>query len=121
MQINIKATNYELGADTRAYAEKKLGAIEKFLDESQGVVLCDVELEHETAQQHGRIFRAEINLNAHGEFFRVEESAESMQAAIDAAHDEILRRLKKGKTKHMSMIRRGGAKLKEMMNWGKSE
>ena len=104
--------------EVREYLEKRLSAIEKFLDESHGVALCDVELEHEHAQQHGKVFRAEINLNVHGEFFRVEDTAESMNAAIDAVQAEILRRLRKGKTKHMSMIRRGGAQIKEWMRWG---
>lgn len=117
MQVNIKTTQYNLTPEVREYLDTKLAAIEKFLDESRGVAICDVELEHEHGQQHGRVFRAEINLNAHGEFFRVEESAESMNAAIDAVHDEILQRLRKGKTKHMSVIRRGGARLKEMLRW----
>lgn len=117
MQINIKSTQYEITSEVREYLHAKLAAIEKFLDETHGVALCDVELERENTQQHGRVFRAEVNLNAHGEFYRVEESAESMNAAIDAVHDEILSRLRKSKTKHMSTLRRGGAKLKEMLRW----
>ena len=118
MQITIKSTNYQPTPEVTDYVGKKLRAIEKFLDESAAEALCSVELEHEHAQQHGRVFRAEVNLNAHGEFFRVEESAESMHAAIDAVHDEILRRLRKGKTKHMSQLRRGGAKVKDWLRWG---
>ena len=82
MQINIKTTQFEMTPEVREYLEKRLSAIEKFLDESHGTALCDVELEHERAQQHGKVFRAEINLNAHGEFFRVEDTAESMNAAL---------------------------------------
>ena len=97
------------------YLDKRLAAVEKFLDESEGEAICDVELEHTYGQRHGRVFRAEINLNVHGEFFRVEAKEESMNAAIDAVHDEILRRVRKSKTKHISRIRRGGEKLKKMM------
>ena len=115
MRINIKKTNYEMPAGMEDYVQKKLAAVEKFLDESEGEALCDVELEHKYGQKHGPVFRAEVNLNAHGEFFRVEAKEDSMNAAIDAVHDEILRRLRKSKTKFMSRIRRGGATLKKMM------
>jgi len=115
MQINIKMTQYQITPQVREYLDKRLAAIEKFLDESDGVAICDVELEHAHAQQHGRVYRAEINLNVHGEFFRVEDWGESMNAAIDAVHDEILRRLRKGKTRHQNIVRRGGAMLKRMM------
>ena len=115
MQINVKSKQYSVTSEVQDYLEKRLSAIEKFLDESQSTAICDVELEHENAQQHGPVFRAEINLNVHGEFFRVEDSAESMTVAIDAVHEEILRQLRKGKTKHMSSIRKGGAKLKKML------
>lgn len=115
MQINIKTTQYQITSEVREYLDKRLAAIEKFLDESNSTAICDVELEHAHAQQHGRVYRAEINLNVHGEFFRVEDWGESMNAAIDAVHDEILRRLRKGKTRSMSRIRRGGKKLKQMM------
>lgn len=97
------------------YLDKRLKALGKFLDESEGEAICNVELEHKYGQRHGRVFRAEINLNTHGEFFRVEAKEESMNAAIDAVHDEILRRLRKSKTKHMARTKRGGMKLKKMM------
>jgi len=115
MRINVKRTNYEMPEGMQDYLDKRLAAIGKFLDESEGEAICDVELEHKYGQKHGRVFRAEINLNAHGEFFRVEAKEESMNAAIDAVHDEILRRLRKAKTKFMSRIRHGGAMLKKMM------
>lgn len=115
MQINIKTKQYTLTPEVQDYLEKRLSAVDKFIDESNGEAICDVELEHEHAQQHGRVFRAEVNLNVHGEFFRVEESAESMNAAIDAVHEEVIRRVRKGKTKLMSRVRKGGAKLKKMM------
>ncbi|MBI2048316.1 MAG: ribosome-associated translation inhibitor RaiA [Parcubacteria group bacterium] len=118
MQIQIKTTNYTLSDEVRTYLEKRLAGFEKFLDESAAEALCNVELEHEHAQQHGRVFRAEVNLNAHGEFYRAEDTGESMNAAIDGVHDEIARRLRRGKNKHMSMIRRGGAQIKEWLRWG---
>ena len=115
MKIQLKTTQYTITPEVRHYLDKRLEAIEKFLDESEGEAICDVELEHKYGQQHGRVFRAEINLNIHGAFFRVEEKAESMNAAIDAVHDEILRRLRKDKTKHRVRARRGGARLKKML------
>jgi len=115
MRINIKKTNYEMPDVVAEYLDKRLASIQKFLDESEGEAICDVELQHEHAQKHGRVFRAEINLNAQGEFFRVEAEEESMNAAIDGVHDEIARRLRKSKTKHMNLFRRGGAMIKKMM------
>ncbi len=118
MKINIKGTQYQLTPEVRDYLDKKLAAIGKFIDESQGEVICDVELEHQNAQKHGAVFRAEVNVNAHGELFRVEDTGESMNAAIDAVHDEIVRRLRKGKNKSIRNVRRGGAAIKKMMREG---
>lgn len=72
-------------------------------------------------QVHGAVWRAEMNVLVEGVPYRAEAVAESMQAAIDMLKDEMLEQLKKGKDKHVSLLRKGGAKVKEWLRFGLGE
>lgn len=115
MNVNVKATNMDLVPDVRAYLDKRLEAVAKFVDKRAPAAVCDVEVGKTTkGQRHGDIFRAEINLEMDGQFFRATAERQNINAAIDAVKKEILRELKRQKEKEVHLLRRGGAKLKEM-------
>ena len=115
MNINIKATNIELSPDIRAYLDKRLSSVADFVDKRAPASVCDVEVGKTTrGQRHGDIFRAEINIEMDGVFFRATTEEESLNAAIDKVKDEILRELRRHKRKEVHLLRRGGARLKEM-------
>ena len=103
--------------DIAAYLDEKMAAIEKLVNDSGAY--CDVELGRaEGHAQQGNVWRAEITLLQKGEQMRVEAVGESINAAIDAVKDEMLRQLRKGKDKNTSLTRGLGARLKRWARRG---
>lgn len=116
MKTNIKTTNLVLTPDIKDYLDKKLEDIERIIDRDNTSVSCQVELGRTTYHhQSGDIFRAEINLHKDGKYFRAVSEQDSIMAALDEVKDEILRELKSFSSKQQTMMRRGGAMIKNMM------
>ena len=77
MQLQVKARNYQLSPEIKAYAETKLGRLDKQLAEETQV---EVELVGET--KHSQ-FTAEVIVSAKGQTLRATESTSDMRASID--------------------------------------
>lgn len=121
MQVSVKATRFEMTPDVDQYLNEKLSAIEKLIPptEADDEVRCDVELEKTTEQQHGMIWRAEINMTIQGELYRADAYGEDINTAIDEVRDEVMKRIRRNKKKRSSIMRRSGAKLKEWARFGR--
>lgn len=114
MKTNIKATNIELTSEITDYLNKKLIALEKVVTDQN--MFCQIELGRTTAHHaHGDVFRAEINCNVGGKDFRAVSESDTLYAAIDAMKDEIIEGVKSFKSKRMTLIRRGGATVKNII------
>lgn len=124
MNIHIKTTNITLTDAISTYVNKRLEKISKLTSDDPSVQ-CDVELGRTTAHHNkGDIFRCEIHLVGSGTNIYNSAEREDLYVAIDEVQEVVLRELKSGKKKSTSRIRRGGAKVKEMMKgmwpWGKN-
>jgi ribosomal subunit interface protein len=123
MNINIKTTQITSTPAIDAYVNKRLDKISKLLSDDP-TVQCDVELALTTAHHHkGQIFRADIHIvGANKNLYAASEQSD-LYSAIDSVQDHILVELKTNKEKQISMIRRGGARVKDMVKglwpWGK--
>lgn len=105
MKINIKATKIELSPEIRAYVEKKVLMLEKYLGDTS-VTNCDVELEHYlSAQNKGDVYRAEINLAVPGTILRVEKREKTLNKALDKVKDHLVLAIKKYKEKKIDKKR----------------
>lgn len=105
MKLTIKATNLEITPAIRAYIEKKLAAVEKYLGR-QEVVNCDVEVELVTHHHHkGEIFRAEVNLQLPHDLLRVERTADDLYKALDELKDHLAELIKRHKEKRLAKRR----------------
>jgi putative sigma-54 modulation protein len=111
--INLKGTNLDLTPDIKSYLEKRLASLEKFLDEDDTTVVCDVELERSTKHKTGDVFRGEVTIRTRSGLYRAEANGETAEAAIDTVKDEVMRELRREKRKRIHLFRRGGARLKE--------
>ncbi len=100
LQHTLKGTNINLTSEHKSRVEEKMAQLEKLIDPNDESALADVELERTTNHhQKGEIFRAEINLHIAGAHLRAEETSEDIFVALDGAKDDMLRRLRKEKTK----------------------
>ncbi len=116
MKINIKATAIELTPAITDYVEKKIGAIEKYLNKDNTDLVAQVEVGRSN-QHHksGDIFRAEVHIIGAGlNLYAVSEQAD-LYAAIDLVKDEIVHNALQVKGKKETMTRRGGRIIKGMM------
>lgn len=121
MDVRIKATDYELTAEVRAYADERIKSIEKLLGSDADVSRVEVELGRAAGgQRHGsNLFFAEIDVSIPGDGrVHATNNAASINAAIDDVKEEILRQLRKRKTVHQRVIRKGGAMLKNFLRFG---
>jgi len=83
-------------------------------------VKCDVEVgKRSEHHQSGDIYRAEVNITEDGKLFRAEATGESINAAIDKVRDEMEKQLRRHKKKKDSLLRRGGARVKGMLKFGR--
>jgi len=119
MKITIHSKNLEITTAINDYVNLKISHAEKFLGHNQDVIDAaefNVDIE-KTSNHHkeGDIFMAEVVALVRGKSFTVKSQKEDLYQAIDEAKDEIVKVLEKNKEKHASFVRRGGAKLKNMI------
>jgi ribosomal subunit interface protein len=116
MRINEKGTNMQITGDIKDYLYKKLAHIEKFIDQADESAMCDVELGKTTNHHNnGDVFRTEINLHIAGKNLRAVSEKDDLFASIDIAKDEMVRELQMNKDKKVSLLKRGGAQIKNMI------
>ena len=117
MNIKIHCANFDLTPAINDYLLKKVSSLEKFLERKDGEVICEVEIGRTTRHhKSGDIFRAEVNITQPGnkQIYAVAEEAD-IYSAIDIVRDEAEREIVSQKSKQDTMIRRGGAKIKELL------
>lgn len=116
MEIIIKSTNIKLTDSINGYINKRLGYLDKLISDEDTSVLCNVEV-GKTSEHHqsGDIFRSEINLHIAGQDFRAVSEARTLFTAIDETKDQMQKELRRYKRKRIRLIRRGGAKIKELL------
>ena len=99
MKFTFTEKKIEVSPEVRAYAEKKIGKLDKFFrNESDTSVTFSAE--------RGR-YRAEVTLNNNGMFYRVSDLTSDMFASIDSAVASIERQIRKNKTRLEKRLRDG--------------
>lgn len=122
MRKNIQGINIELTDAIQDYVERKLESVEKMTDPQDESVFADIMLGKTAGRQNlPDLFSAEINLHVSGKFFSACSKADNLYAAIDEVKDEIEQELSHHKDKQETLIRRGGAKVKNILRglWGR--
>lgn len=115
MKINTKATNISFTPSISEYIEKKMGMLEKFFKSGEDV-LVNVEVGKSTMHhKSGDIFRAEVHVTTDGQEYYVVSEKDDLYAAIDEVKDQAVRELTSRRKKTMRLLRRGGAKIKDML------
>ena len=117
--ISTKATNVELTPEIEGLLDQKFKPLEKFISSDETDVACNVELNKIAEHQSGKIYRVEVNFKIAGRLHRAEATEDQIERAIDVARDELKRELRRAQSKQRSLVRRGGAALKNMLQFGK--
>ena len=116
MKKTVKATNIGLTDELSDYIEKKLEGLEKFINPQDESVLCNVEVAQTTKHHRtGDIFRAEFHLHVAGKYLNAVSEKDSIFAALDEVKDEMTRELEVYKTKKNTLLKKGSAWIKRML------
>ncbi|MCA9366609.1 ribosome-associated translation inhibitor RaiA [Candidatus Kaiserbacteria bacterium] len=114
--INFKVGSDEVTEAHKELATSKLSSLERHITGTATV--CDVEFEKITNQQSGNVYRVETNLSVDGKLYRAEATSDSFEKAIDMMRNEIDKEIRRASSKRETLFKRGGRKIKEMLNFG---
>lgn len=118
ISYDLLTRNMEVPESFKTYLEGKLQSIEHLIDAGDPTLLCKVELSRTTEHHHaGKVFRAEINLSTGGKMVRAVAEGETLEEAVDEVKDELKAELGKRKDKQQSLLRRSGARLKDIFRF----
>ena len=98
MKFNITGKKLEVSEELRAYAEKKVGKIERLFRSGDSEAFITF------SRERGR-YTAEVTLKNNGMFYRVSETTGDMFASIDSACASIERQIRKNKTRLARRLR----------------
>ena len=115
-RVQIKATMLTLTPEIEEYINKKVAILEKHILPLDNDALVNIEVAHTSNHhQHGNFYKAEIRLRAKGkEYYAISEKSD-LYSALDDVKDEMVRELTSSKDKEMTLLRKGGAKIKAII------
>lgn len=112
--INIKTTgDVVLREELRDFVSEKLERVVKLIDPNDGSARVDVELASIPGGRSAS-FRAEFNISFKGGLVRAEAKKETLHTAIDAALEDARREVRRDKTRHRDLVRRGAKQVKDL-------
>lgn len=116
MKYNIKTTEFVLTDAISDYINKKIERLDRFVSpEDKDVLMCYIEIGKTTNHhKNGDLFKAEFTIHIGGNVLRVENTEEDLYSSIDEVIEGMSEKLNSFKKKKVSLIRRGGAKMKEI-------
>lgn len=102
MNIQITGKNIELTEPIKNYVNEKIGALSKFYDK---IMEARVEVEKCAPRNNKNNFRVLVHFALPGDTLYVDQTEDSLYAAIDCAQEETEAQLKKFKAKFESRKR----------------
>lgn len=117
INFHIKTTNIDLTPEVSSQVHEKLSVIEKYLPvEDHDQVLAEVEIGL-VSKKHkkGDVYKGEINVSSHGNFYRAVTKKNSVAEVIDDLKDEIGKVIKRKSNKRDSLFKKGGRLFKKML------
>jgi len=95
MKITLLAKKINLTNDIKDYVDKKIGKLEKYLN---NVIECWVELAEDKSVKSGKKFRAEVQIKLPRESIRADVEAMNIFEAIDLVVPKLKKRMEKVKS-----------------------
>jgi ribosomal subunit interface protein len=118
MKINIKTINLDLSADTKEYVEKKIGSLEKFIQDIRVKPMnIWVEISRTTSHHRkGDVYKVEAQFQFPRKTARAESTREDLRVAVDEVKDELQRKFKQYTGKRDAKYKRGARAIKKIFN-----
>ena len=120
MKISVlKKGDVDVNAEVQNYVEEKLQAVrDKYLKNySDEELFFEVEIV-EGEKEKDRKFRVDFSVNMPGDRIHAIGWGETIQAAADEAKDELSRRIRREKKKQLTLLKKAGRKIKDILRFG---
>ncbi|MFH1626619.1 MAG: ribosome-associated translation inhibitor RaiA [bacterium] len=121
MRHNIKAVDFIITPAIKNYIEKRISHLDKFINLNQKeLYMCYIEI-GKTTNHHkkGDFFKAEFTIHIGKISLRAESQKEDLYSALDKVTEEMSEELKMFKNKKVSLIKKGGVRLKSLIKENK--
>ena len=114
MRHNIKTSDFVMTPAIKDYIEKQIAHLDKFVNlNDKELPMCYVEIGKTTGHhKKGELFRAELTIHIGSASLRAEQKEEDLYTALDTVTEEMTEELKTFKDRKISLIKKGGAKVK---------
>jgi ribosome-associated translation inhibitor RaiA len=121
MDVRIKVTDFEMNSQVEDYLDERIEFVEKHLGDDADHARCEVELGRAAGHSNkGENWFAEFHITYPGaDLIRVVGHGTTVNGAIDAAKEELLVTMKKGRSIRITESKKLGAKIKNWLRWGK--
>lgn len=102
MDIKITGRNIDATEAIKSYINEKIGSLEKFAPD---LIEADVQIEQSSFRNDKNKFKVFVNFKLPQDLLHVDQTEDTLYAAIDDAREEMERQLKKRKGKFESKKR----------------
>lgn len=121
MNIQIKTVNYELTTDEAALFENKFSALSKYggKEETEFYLYVTLGKETEHHQSGDDLWLAEGKAEINGKSYFAKATKDTLANAVDSVVSELSREMRKEKTKRSALLKKGGARLKDWLRFGR--
>jgi putative sigma-54 modulation protein len=109
MQLVIQGKNIELTDWLKAYVQKKMGKLDRYLPIDE--VHVELSVENTRSAEHRQV--VQVTLRANGTILRAEERSADMFASVDAVAEKIVRRIERYKGRRWEAKRSQAAETAE--------
>lgn len=110
MRIDVSASGFELTPSIKAYAEEKIGLLDRLVGrfESEGELEARVVLEKTTRHhKHGNVFRVAADLRLPKQILRAEDVDDDVYASIDLVRDRLRKEVERYRDRFLKPKRNG--------------
>mgnify|MGYP001582149224 CR=1 FL=1 len=107
MNIIVRGSKIDLTPPIKTFVEQKLTTLEKNIPiRARSTAECRVEIGRPSRHHRsGPVYYAEVNLAIGSKLYRAVSEHEDVRAAIDVVRDDVVRQLRREKTKRESARR----------------
>ncbi len=115
--LDIQTRDFTKTETIENHVREKVEQLRKYIKQGKDTtVIVNVEIGKVTSKhKSGEVFRAEINIQIAGNFFRAEAEKDDLYAAVDKVKDEMSRVLRENFSKRRDLWRRGSLRFKNML------
>jgi len=110
----------ELLDTVRELTDEKFIPVERALSTRSQLAQLTIDISRETKRRKGRVFNVSGSLIVGSEHYTASASAETPEQALDKVRNDILRLLRSSRGRSMRILRKGGAKIKALLRFGKT-